>query len=605
MINDLIQVFGKYLEDDNVVINSYSLQNGLYFLYNKQGEYVDELEVNKDTEDTTQIYEYFQARDFYSNCFGANKCVPNKLSETYYDGEKEIEYKMAKKIFSNNLLTIFFKNKFVEGFNGKAETKDAMTIGFFKRGIVEYYNSILELEKTTDKKEKMILDSLKKIDKTLLLEQMKNVSSKIIDDVAQRVKSRKNIKSDTWIKIFIEEEVEEYKKQSEVYRMLKLFNKNDKNIEKENVYGLNDYNYGSNSKKPYFELKTTPYEMTLTSLKEEIVIKNLYTWILKNVANKPYVILPTNYDFKGDIPKASGNCFLISAVNDNNVAVIKDFAFIPNYSSKITRFECTDYLNEQSPLKDFYINTMSIDEMEQFVSQIWFSNYLKSSYYNYEDSVKKAKKLPIWKKQMLSKYGRIFKRLFIYQDASQFIQRLNEIGYKVTYNMLRDGMQSKKFFSAIESMNLWIALEEYYCRNNERSLKEMIKDVQERAKSVVQSNRKIEDDDVYFFLCGQVAYYLISKSKANKLNQDVLDPILQCNSIKKLKNSLMFLHKKYGHDINMNFVSFNNIFSQLLLKDETKTGEYKTMILAGALSPNLFYQSNKKEIGGNENGEEE
>ena len=79
----------------------------------------------------------------------------------------------------------------------------------------------------------------------------------IYDDLKNQEMQKEN-----WIKIFLKKDIEEYKRVSEIYIKIKLFNTNDNNIEIDGkTYGSNNYNYGLNSKKPYLELKSTNYKV--------------------------------------------------------------------------------------------------------------------------------------------------------------------------------------------------------------------------------------------------------------------------------------------------------------------------------------------------------
>ena len=101
-------------------------------------------------------------------------------------------------------------------------------------------------------------------------------------------------------------------------------------------------------------------------------------------------------------------------------------------------------------------------------------------------------------------------------------------------------------------------------------------------------------------------YYLLNQSKAEKLTQDVTEPFLKANTIKKLKDEIEFLYQKYNYNIYLKYPKFNNILSQILLQEpETKIKENKKIILAGLLADNLFYSKQENlNNGGNENGEE-
>ena len=109
-----------------------------------------------------------------------------------------------------------------------------------------------------------------------------------------------------------------------------------------------------------------------------------------------------------------------------------------------------------------------------------------------------------------------------------------------------------------------------------------------------------------YYFAGQLAFYLLNKSKASKLTQDVTGPFIKATNLKKLKAELRFLYEKYNYDIYLNSPKFNNIFSQIWLQEpESSVKENKDVILAGMLANNIFYTKKDIENGGNENGENE
>ncbi len=604
MIKDFANSFKEYFEKDETMIETYSLQNGIYFLYTQDGKYVDMLNVDKDTENTSDIYEYFACRDYYSNCFGANKCIPNNYAETV-DGK---EYKMMKKIFSNNYLTIFFKNKSLQDFTGNTEVENAMPIEVFKRGIKQYYAQIkVSMNEVTNSKEELFSDLKDKLISEEKIDKIEALTDTVMDDVAIRIKEIKDIKKEVWVKIFFEGTQEEYMEASTVYSKLKIFNKEELMTKySEDIYGINNYNYGSNSKKPYLELKTTPYKMSLTAYEEEKIIANMYTWILKNVTTKPDVIIPLSYQFKGnleDMAYVGAPAYLIRATNDNGFAKVEECEYLNSYSDKVKRFECKNYINSV-PLKDFDINTEYKSEIESFVSKVWFSGYLKSAYYDYDRNVKSGRGLTNWKKNMLKLYARVFKEFFKKENSKSLKSKLNTIGYEITLNYLIDELVEKKTSNAIKSMNLWIALDKYI-GNKERSISMEIEEIKLKAKNIIESNGKIEDAQIYYYFIGQITYYLINKSKASKLKQNLFEPILRSNSNTKMKRSLISLYEKYKYELWVKDQKFNNIFSQLVGIDDEKYNikDYKNTVIFGLLSNNLLLE--KKEKGGKEDGEEE
>ena len=241
MTYDLLNIFKKYFEDDKVILDSYELTDGYYYVIDNDGNF-EKMQVVKNNSDNYELEKYIKVRDFYSKYINSNKA----LDTNYTEEIENVKYTMLKKICSNNIYTLFFKNKSVLGLCNKEATKDAVPANVFKKGIDKYYESLLKLG--NDKKEEKL--AKEKYEE----EEIKTNKEKILKafDIVCKDLENENMPKETWIKIFLKKDVEEYKRVAQIYIRLKLFNTNDNNIKiDEKIYGSNNYNYGLNSKKPY------------------------------------------------------------------------------------------------------------------------------------------------------------------------------------------------------------------------------------------------------------------------------------------------------------------------------------------------------------------
>lgn len=611
MIYDLLNKYGKYFKNLDVVLDNYRLKNGIYYKFNQDGTF-EKLWVEKDTNQNTELYQYFKIRDLYSNYIDSNKAIPTQTEIMY----QEKKCNMLKKICSNNPYTLFFKNKYLEDLCSKEANKEALPTWIFEKGIDKYYSSLVEMITMPKKEDEMIMEQLK--GNYLLAEQIMEQKAPMLKAFYTVIEDLKaeEMPKEIWIRIFLDKTEEDYEKASNLYIMLNIFNNNhgNKTIDGE-IFGINNYNFGANSKKPYLELKTTSYKIASRVDLETInVIKNLYLWLLQNGTTKTFVTLPQNYDFCTDNEKEdtirNQNIFLLKAINDNGRVKVLDYDSISNYSTKIKDFHCENYLESKySWMQPLY--TDNIYRLEWIVNNIWITNNMKSernvlreSYYKEKEKENKSKQVG-WKKMFLEKYSAIFLNLFRKENAKPFQNKLQAIGCEVVENTLIDDMKDGGCYqisNAVNAMNLWIALDLYFMIKG-GNLKMKIDDVKKRASDIVLKDQEIMADDEYYYLAGQVAYYLLSKSEAGKLTQDVTEPFVKSGNIKKLKKELEYLYNKYKHAIYLKDRKFNHVFSELMLKEpESNVKENKPMILAGMLSNNLFFQPNElKEVGGNEN----
>jgi len=126
-----------------------------------------------------------------------------------------------------------------------------------------------------------------------------------------------------------------------------------------------------------------------------------------------------------------------------------------------------------------------------------------------------------------------------------------------------------------------------------------IREMQERLNDRLLDNdyEKLSSRE-YFYLCGQIARYLINQSEAHQKKGDMLEPYLRANGAKKLKRVIEMEYFRYKHAISINFVKFNNAMSLVMAyngAEKLSLSENMDSFLVGALSDNIFYMK-KEEV---------
>ena len=277
MTYDLLNTFKKYFIDDKVVIDTYELAEGYYYVFDDNNNF-EKLQVSKNGEtDNYELEKYIKIRDFYSRYKYSHKALDTRYKQNI-DGHK---YSMEKKICSNNIYTVFFKNKCVLGLCEKSNLqKDAVPLEVFEKGIEKYYKSLFNLG-NSKQEEILVNEKYKKEEINENMERMIKAFHTVYSDLKDN-----EMQKEIWIKIFLDKDKEEYIRVSNIYMKARLFNNNDRNIEINNkIYGTNDYNYGLNNKKPFLELKSTPYKIGSYISEDDIDILNkMYIWLYNNSA---------------------------------------------------------------------------------------------------------------------------------------------------------------------------------------------------------------------------------------------------------------------------------------------------------------------------------
>ncbi len=557
MIYDLLEVFKKEYEEhkDKLILDNYVLKDGLYIKINKDNsiEYFifqnDKKEDKKENCFTSldktikkKEYEWFKQVDYYSEWISANKM--------FYD----------KKIHNINYLSFFVK---LESFVSKDEKK------LLKADAIEnHFNSFIDFSKFIKKEEKEIL--LNYQDKFKDEKRKKDILDKyefIKNNINKLVETAKENGISNYIKVFFDENIEKYQEESNIYYSFKIFNdiSHSKTFDKK-IYGLSDSNMGLNAKKPYLEHKSRKLISPFMVLDNDaLMIKKFFDWLKfqdyqnKNPLGKQFFV---NRDFKEKD--------LITEYDYLSIDIDKldDSIYYKNYLKIMENKRLVD---------DENIDTLV--RLEKIVDEVFYNYQLISNYYGevYKKLDKHFANLIYLTRDGMRNYFKKF-------DERTFYELINKYATQFVLEHLRKNRE----LSAKKSLNLKLSLQNHKGENI-MNIEQIQKDIKERLDT---DNYKSLKEDEFFYLCGQTAKYLLSKSKSGKKDADMLEPFLRVKNVKKLKDEIKFTFFKYKHEIGLNQKNFNNAMSLISAYEGDETIDNDSF-LVGLLSKNIFYM--KKE----------
>jgi len=565
MIYDILEVFRKEYEEkgDKLILDNYELKEGIYIKVNADESIKAFIVKRKNRElNFTDLdgglnysaYEWFKARDYYSSYLNSNK--------SFYD----------KKIHNVNYLSLFVK---IESFVSKEPKK------LLHDDAIKYqYKYLCDYKKFKKPKEKEILDTFTKQlqDRGRRRDIVKKYRW-IRDNISSIVELAKENEVKNYIKIFFNEPIDLYQKESEIYYAIKIFNDigfSRKITEngKDEVYGLSDSNMGLNSKKPYLEQKTRKEKAPFLIKKEDALLaKKFFDWLKfqKFTDKKPLSdALFINRDFKEKDLIVDFDHLPLKIERLKKPVVIKNHLLLKN-GKVLIEDETIEYLNL----------------LEDKVDEVLYNRQLKNNY-----------------------YGEVYKKLdnrfasFIYstRDAmSGYFKKYDDRGFyvvikKYATNLAIEHLVRDRFLQAGLSLNLKFSLLENKDKGEEvMDIKKMQEKMIDRIEDANYSNLTSEE---FFYICGQVARYLISQSEAFQKNGDMLEAYLRANNSTKLKRVMESDYFKYKHKISLGYVKFNNAMSLIMGYDgNEKLSLSKNMdsFLVGALSENIFYMKSEEE----------
>lgn len=566
MIYDILDIFRKEYEakGDKLILDNYVLKDGFYVKIheNHRAEYFifmnDKKQENKalclkDLEGNIrqEMFEWFTPRDYYSGYLNSNK--------SFYD----------KKIHNINYLSFFVK---IESFNEKSEKKLNLA------SIKGQFLSLLNYKKFTKKEEKSILKTFQ--DKINHCNRKKEVAKNyryIENNIHHIVSLASDAGVNNYIKIFFDASVDKYADESTFYYAIKIFNDIGYSQKiADAIFGLSDSNMGLNSKKPYLEHKTRKINAPFMILNNDALLtKKFFDWLkFQNTTNK----------YPLDKTKEGKYLFIDRDYKEKDL--ITDFDYLPAIVEKLQEpIKMKNYLNIHNN-EDFEM--VELGHLENTIDEIFYNKQLKNNYFR--DDLKVSDFVSKKLQQLIFKTKYAMVNYFKKFDEREFYQVVKKYGTDFVVEHLRHNRE----YRAKESLNLKFSLLHHKG--------EMVMDINSMQKKMIEkldTSDYTQLDTVEFcYLAGQVAKYLLTKSKSGKKDADMLEPFLRAKNVKKLKEEIKFTFFKYKHEIGLNQTKFNNGLSLITAYDENDASIDQDAFLVGILSQNLFYM--KKEGGSDE-----
>lgn len=583
MLKDCLEVFKKKYEErgDRYILDNYILAEGTYLFINEQGnlEFIQEIRrKEKDIDRTSSEYAKLSELDYLSKLIDMNKPIDS-----------------GKVIHSNNYLSFFIKKENL--FSGKL-TKEIIN---------KYYDVLLNPENKYGKNKKSLeiyqeAESLYgKADEQRLLK----IKSWILENIFS-ICDTYDIKEDkSYLKIFFEAPIEVWYNESNKYVLPNIYNSSDYNINiQDKLYGMPNDNLGLNSKKTYLKNKTRKNEIPyLISTEEVLLQKKFFDYLMNEVSqNKVNVYINEEiecYDeetVKKRLEEKFSGYYM--RIQKGKEVEIKDFDVIENYHNKIQGFQIKrwidiDYSKVSYPTKMDYNKIESLQSLAGLINQILFSGKLSSSYFREASDIKIND--TVLKQSILQSRDAFF--TWFYKGNDIHIRPLfNKMALRLIENSVCKGQRLK----AQEQWMLKEGVINYFNQGGEIMadvMKEVLKGLQVKANG--EEAAEIENDREYSIAVGQVAYYLLSLSKAGNPTHAMINPIINSRNDKKLKEHLRLLFKRYNYAIDFKGKRFRKLYDMVLgYEVENKIDE--NALLCGYLSNCMLYKSkdgSKKEGG--------
>lgn len=589
MLKDCIEIFKKsrseYLDKSNehnkitFITDDYPLSYGSYILVDGKTRKIKKyLEVRKDSPKDTE-YRYFANLDYLSSLIDMNKPID-----------------MKKVIHSNNIYSFFIK-------------KDSLEDKLKKERIDDYYSNLLNpnLKYKNDKKKlNLYLEIEKRLGKVNAddVAYIKswiedNILNKNIADINRKLKEDLNIddslKADkSYLKIFFDFPLENFEKECEKYTIPNIYNKNDFNVEIDNViYGLPNNNINLNSKKVFLKnmsrKNTEPYLINSSEVLEQKYFFDYLKSFLGRYENNIYLSFEGEINGYKEFPEKTKSGYFLR-VNKGTEPQIVDSELLKDKEINIKIIN-RDLFNlpYKEDILDYYKNITNENVLQNLINDIFYENCLTTNYFNSIKDITLPKFVVI-SKDLLGQSKNIWEDLFFKKNETLLNANFKKVGLKIIKNTILNNKTIKPYeFKACEQFSLYISICKYIF-NREEDMQVEANNIFDSLNNKINSNitKEINSDEEYFMAVGQLAKYFISLSKSAEKKHSLINPIINCKNPQKLKDELQKLFKKYNYRIDLNSKRFNNLYGMILAYDCTSKINEKYLML-GYLFNSLIY----------------
>lgn len=388
--------------------------------------------------------------------------------------------------------------------------------------------------------------------------------------------------------------LDEFKEDYYKYLDKKIFLKNEHVIIEDGIrYGVISNNISLDAKKIYLsnnEYSNVPFrfsfdELVLLNFAFKLQFKDLTELLL---LENPSFHLEVNGNF--EISNYSANYHMSKQKE-------KEFEEISIVTSNYENPYKSLISGDRNSIKDFFDKRMKVDNSSYLLSDVIKPTFdIKKYFLKFKN--KSIANLFITNKNILKLY---FNRVWDIEVIS-FFEKATYAIYKYNFVYNEDFTKVKYMFDDM------LTILNYF---NGRYL-ELANTISELWQKLLKSKKdkeiEINNDEEFFFICGQALYYLSSLSKTSNKKGILLQDVFSLRDIETAKDKLIEKYDIYKYSINISDNNFINIIYNSLMSykigENVEVKENKNLIYyyqAGLIGKNIFYTSVKKEE--NENDE--
>ncbi|WP_373154414.1 hypothetical protein [Clostridium sp. AUH-JLR23] len=592
MLQEILEVFGEIVQQDSrIVTDSYSLKDGTYRLIemnNQDGWKINEtidIFYDKKSKQTNgsqnSNYAYIRELDYYSKLLEMNKPIDPK-----------------KVIHSCHYLSLAVK-------------KDSILSGKLNNDIIKKYYAILKNPMSKYEKKANSRKLYEKVEK-----EIGQVDIELIDSIEDYVLHTDifegiNLDKKDYVKVFFvfgdqSKTLDYYKRENKRYLLPNLYNSNDYNVEDgKDILGLPNNNMNLNSKKPFLLNKTrkvkTPY---LVNQEQALLQAQFFDYLWGQVSKGCYDFYINTFGGKNELLPISNDSQLIGrniqgyyihCQKGKNEAEIIDSQVVSSFSNRLNKSFCLEnymeipekFIEKSGFQYDEYID--SVIGIFNIIDRVFFANKLSRNLYSDADNI-----------QIID--GHLKRCLLTYRDKLKLFKNtgdilvLKSIVDKMSWDIITNTMSQNSQFMVQHQLNLRWSLLDYF--NDERKIGEKIMNVKNQLRVHINLPKgydwDFDGDEEFNFAVGQLIQYFLFLNKSSKKTHAYVNQYLNCKDVKKLKQKLIQMYKKYSYAIDYYPESRSEKLIEHIMQYDTHSilPEY---IVSGFNAQLLIIEKNKEE----------
>lgn len=578
MLKECLDVFKKIYEEkgESLILDTYVPAEGSYILVDRDGAIKEIKELPKQKE-PPEDFESFVEKDYLSKLISTDKPMDKN-----------------KKIHSNNYYSFWVKkNNTKPDKNGK--------IPLSKEVIKGYYDRLSEPKKKYDKKGQKLYDMVEKEIGKPELNKIEKYKAWIEEHIFTII-SDNNLKDDkNYLKIYFEEDINLYQKESKRYIVPNAYNKTKYNVEIEDeIFGLSNDNMGLNDKKPYLDNKTRKNTLPYLISSKELALQNKFFDYLYNQAclGKNNIYL----NEKDGIIALSNNESLKQSFRGYYLRIQKgkelevhDFDEVTGFEAEIEPIDLKQFIPvpEKNATDLIYEKVKKLEDVKILINSVFFKKFLTTNFFTDAKDIRLNDTKV--KEELLRCRTGYFNWFFKGESVA-----VRSFFAESSLLLIKNSILNRHIPKAIEQFNVRESILNYF-EGGER-MEQTYEQIFERLSEMINSGTRstIEDDAMYYYAAGQIAQFLLSLNQSSKPTPALVNPIINARTAQQLQVVLERLYKKYNYAIKYP-QRISRLYSMFLLHIPENKKTDSQMLIAGYLDRSLVYEKKNKNEGESEN----